>query len=145
MPAAKILCKKLIARFDGTSGYPRGNENALSARVDILVDRAVNDDHAKYVVQTLLEDSGACPTVADLARVLLETKKFYGPPSKIGCGFCVEGWVRRWFLTSKNKGAEWTHERITQEQAKDLAPKLKPRDQAISEGVARCVCMGGIG
>lgn len=143
MAANKKLCLKLINRFAPTANFPRGNPEAIMSLAECIVRRAISDAHAQTAVDTIAESCDRCPTEGDLVRVLNEIREAYSTRFVSGCPQCVEGWRRVWFLTSKNAGHRWTHERIDRRDAAELEPKLNPKLQCMTEAVERCACVGG--
>ena len=143
MSSDKKHCKTLITKLAGLPGFPRDYPSAVTALIEILADRARDDQHASHVIASLLETAERCPVVSDLIRLCHESAAQFGKLEDRGCPQCVGGYRRAWFLTTKNTGRRWTHERITQERARELEPKLDLRQQSITEAADRCACIGG--
>jgi hypothetical protein len=139
MPADKKHCKALIGKLGGLPGFPREYPTAVVAMIETLADRARDDDHATHVIVSLLESAERCPVVSDIIRVCHETAKGFARMREPGCMYCLEGWRRVWFLTTKGHG-RWKHERISQERAAELEPRIDPRSQCVTEAVERCEC-----
>ena len=138
MPADLAKCKRLIGKLGGLPGFPRDYPGAITALIETLVTRARDDGHAERVVVSIIETAERCPLVSDIIRLCREEPGMVSV--RRGCSECIEGWRMIWRLVTKYGGKKWTHDQITEAEARRLESRIDRKTQEISTAMERCSC-----
>lgn len=130
-----------IRRMRGLDHYPHASE--AEAELVKMARRARSMDSLKEIVDRWLSRETQAPKPSELLSLILgpDTPK-YTPPKPTQCSRCGDsGYEPFWVLrTARAGGAGWHVQHLSEEEYRDLCPKIDWQKQTVYSSVRRCSC-----
>lgn len=137
---------KQVVRLCAMGNYPKHPEGEAEL-VRALQRNCSSPEHARATVDQAIEGGRFCPTPFDLAEIARQLTEACDSPevTEHNCATCCgSGWrVDLYLVTYCGPRKSW--QRITEEQRRDLEPKIsgRPSDQIITTAARLCECAEG--
>ena len=133
------VAKEQIQRLIGLDGFPRAKEleDARHELVRALQESAQSEEHARLTVTEWLSDCSFCPRPAELGALAESINP--SPIISRSCEKCKDGWIVVFGLKTWHSSDNYTSERITESQYRELLGKVEGLGkQAVYSAVMPC-------